>query len=560
MQKISSWFEDHLPLRRRRSYARRSDSSKKGSYGKSSKSATPAYRITPSNDMSQSCFEGYPSNYPPKTLCNNYTCCCHQDLNNIIISDRYSSQQYVEHHKNLQQKNENKFDCRMTTSFAGVSLNGSKNFCRPLPNRNDEKLEDEDEYILSPIPLPKGCYSRNRYIYPSFSSKNMSQSMIHNTSSSLGYSNTLHTTASFRQSIRTNPWINRPKPTILGNNNIFVGQQSSNHINKTINGQLNKNMIIEGEKNKLSNANVIKKPNLEMLYASMDRGASLRVKSLDESTCSSGYGSQDSSPESSVHSPNWQQSLKTEIKQSDSQTSGLLTGSESEFTLYAASRLKQISNNMDGKNSTNSSCLINYPLCNKDESFTSGISSGYSDEPIYHELEIIKRLSMLEVDEDSEEFGGCCSDTELLMMDTASSSSFDCSSPIYAVPFDGDSTRTSKNKSFYDDDEPIYADVVSLKIASERDTPSPQPIIDEKAHLETAKQIAATSKAEFEFLEQLDRQIADLQQQSEAMRKLVEEARERDEIRQKNRQICLKEISQLRNMKWIVRNNFELCL
>lgn len=36
------------------------------------------------------------------------------------------------------------------------------------------------------------------------------------------------------------------------------------------------------------------KPNLDLLYASMDRAGSLRVKSLDESTCSSGYGSQDS--------------------------------------------------------------------------------------------------------------------------------------------------------------------------------------------------------------------------------------------------------------------------
>uniref|UniRef100_A0A0K0DV24 Uncharacterized protein n=2 Tax=Strongyloides stercoralis TaxID=6248 RepID=A0A0K0DV24_STRER len=540
MQKISSWFEDHLPLRRRRSYARRSDSSKNNTHIKSSKSATPAYRISPSYDLSQSCYGG---------------CCCHQDLNNINISDSYSSQQYVEHHKNIQQSNEDKYGGRMATSFAGISFNNDN---RKLINCSEEidknKLEDEDEYILSPISLSKGNYFHNRYIYPSSSNKIMNHSMGHN-SLSLGYSNTLHSTASFRQNIRTNPWIHRSKPAILNNNNMFIVQQSRNNIKN-----INENIISQGEKNKLSNTNIIKKPNLEILYASMDRGASLRVKSLDESTCSSGYGSQDSSPESSVHSPNWQQSLNKEIKQSDSQTSGLLTGSESEFTLYAATRLKQISNNMDGKNITNSSSFVNYPLCNKDESFTSGISSGYSEEPIYHELEIIKRLSMLEIDEDSEEFGGCCSDTELLMMDTASSSSFDCTSPIYAVPFEGDSTRPSKNKSFYDDDEPIYADVVSLKISPDRSTPSPQPIIDEKAHLETAKQIAATSKAEFEFLEQLDRQIADLQQQSEAMRKLVEEAKERDEIRQKNRQICLKELSQLKNMKWIVRNNFELCL
>ncbi|CEF69441.1 Hypothetical protein SRAE_2000409000 [Strongyloides ratti] len=544
MQKISSWFEDHLPLRRRRSYARRSDSSKNNGYGKSSKSATPAYRISPSYDISQSCYGGYPTNYSSKTICNNYSCCCHQDLNNINISDSYSSQQYVEHHKNIQQQNENIYGCRMTTSFADK-------FSKKI---DEKKLEDEDEYILSPISLPKKNYSYNRYICPTSSNKIINHSMIH-TPLSLGYSNTFNSTASFRQNIRTNPWIHRPRPTITNTNNMFIVPQSRNNL-KNMNGSI----VAENETNKLSNLNIVKKPNLEMLYASMDRGASLRVKSLDESTCSSGYGSQDSSPESSVHSPNWQQSLKKEIKQSDSQTSGLLTGSESEFTLYAATRIKQISNNMDGKNTSNSSSFVNYPLCNKDESFTSGISSGYSDEPIYHELEIIKRLSMLEVDEDSEEFGGCCSDTELLMMDTASSSSFDCSSPIYAVPFEGDSTRSSKNKSFYDDDEPIYADVVSLKLPSNRSTPSPQPIIDEKAHLETAKQIAATSKAEFEFLEQLDKQIADLQQQSEAMRKLVEEAKERDEIRQKNRQICLKELSQLKNMKWIVRNNFELCL
>uniref|UniRef100_A0A0N5A4Q0 SH2 domain-containing adapter protein F n=1 Tax=Parastrongyloides trichosuri TaxID=131310 RepID=A0A0N5A4Q0_PARTI len=554
MQRISSWFEDHLPLRRRRSYARRSESMKKGSYGKSSQSATPAYRVSPSQDMSQSCYGRYPIKCPPKTLCNNYSCCCHQDT----IGDTYSSQQYVEHHKNLLQQqlmsNDNKLDSRMTTSFAGTTNNNQNG----MLNCKGKKFDDEDEYILSPIPLPRGTYSHNRHNYhhrtsnggsnSTTNSKIMTHSMI-NAPSSLGYSNTLNSTASFRQSIRTNPWIHhRPRPSILDNNSMFMTSNSGNQL-KHEKDQLN---VIKSDTTNISSQNVLKKPNLEMLYASMDRNASLRVKSLDESTCSSGYGSQDSSPESSVHSPNWQQSLKKEIKPSVSQTSSLLTSSESEFTLYAATRLKQISANMDTKS-------VNAPLCKKDESFTSGISSGYSDEPIYHELEMIKRLSMLEIDEDSEDFGGFCSDTELLMMDTASSSSFDCTSPIYAVPFESETTRSSKNKSFYDDDEPIYADVVSLKIPS-RSTPSPQPIIDEKAHLETAKQIAATSKAEFEFLEQLDKQIADLQQQSEAMKKLVEEAKERDEIRQRNRQLCLKELSQLRNMKWIVRNNFELCL
>uniref|UniRef100_A0AC35UHL1 SCHIP-1 domain-containing protein n=1 Tax=Rhabditophanes sp. KR3021 TaxID=114890 RepID=A0AC35UHL1_9BILA len=342
------------------------------------------------------------------------------------------------------------------------------------------------------------------------------------------------------EKIRTNPWINHP---------CQQGLYHSGSKRSILNGTVKREMSnINGQVNGSGGSSTCQKPNLEMLYASVDRSASLRVKSLDESTTSSGYGSQDSSsPESSVHSPNWQKNGENGIS-----SHSKMTHSGSEFTLYAANRLKQIASKKEGYG------LVNSPLSMKDDTFSSGISGVFSEEPVYHELEVIKRLSMLEVDEDSEDNGFCCSDTELLMIDTSSSSSFDCSSPIYAVPYEGEMSRSSRKQSSYQDDEPIYADVISLELRN--NCPTPQPIIDEAKHMETALAMAKASKAEFDFLEELDKQIADLQIQSEAMKKLVEQAKERDEARQKNRQMCLKEISQLRNMRWIVRNNFELCL
>uniref|UniRef100_A0A915CVM9 Uncharacterized protein n=1 Tax=Ditylenchus dipsaci TaxID=166011 RepID=A0A915CVM9_9BILA len=48
--------------------------------------------------------------------------------------------------------------------------------------------------------------------------------------------------------------------------------------------------------------------------------------------------------------------------------------------------------------------------------------------------------------------------------------------------------------------------------------------------------------------------------QSDAVRHLVEQAKERHELRFKTRQLCMEHLKELRKMRWFMHNNFELCL
>uniref|UniRef100_A0A915CVS1 F-box domain-containing protein n=1 Tax=Ditylenchus dipsaci TaxID=166011 RepID=A0A915CVS1_9BILA len=88
------------------------------------------------------------------------------------------------------------------------------------------------------------------------------------------------------------------------------------------------------------------------LYASINRSGNLnRLKALDESTCSasSGYGSQDSSPESSVHSPDWQPPSSLSCSTvGDSSTSNIL---ERDRTINCHSNpTEENSNNRNDRN------------------------------------------------------------------------------------------------------------------------------------------------------------------------------------------------------------------
>uniref|UniRef100_A0AC34R9R4 Uncharacterized protein n=1 Tax=Panagrolaimus sp. JU765 TaxID=591449 RepID=A0AC34R9R4_9BILA len=48
--------------------------------------------------------------------------------------------------------------------------------------------------------------------------------------------------------------------------------------------------------------------------------------------------------------------------------------------------------------------------------------------------------------------------------------------------------------------------------------------------------------------------------QSDAVRHLVEQAKGRQELRERTRLLCMEHINELRKMRWFMRNNFELCL
>ena len=82
--------------------------------------------------------------------------------------------------------------------------------------------------------------------------------------------------------------------------------------------------------------------------------------------------------------------------------------------------------------------------------------------------------------------------------------------------------------------------------------------------------------SEVDFLAELDQQIAELQVrpshwsaynqvhgfqvQSDAVRQLVEQAKERHEMRSRTRQLCMEHLQELRKMRWVMHRNFELCL
>uniref|UniRef100_A0A915CX97 Uncharacterized protein n=1 Tax=Ditylenchus dipsaci TaxID=166011 RepID=A0A915CX97_9BILA len=386
------------------------------------------------------------------------------------------------------------------------------------------------------------------------------------------------------------------------------------------------------------------------LYASINRSGNLNgLKALDESTCSasSGYGSQDSSPESSVHSPDWQPpSSLSSSTVGDSSTSNIL---ERDRTMDSRNQ------HMDKQKS--------------------GKYEDVNDEHIYHELECLNRLSLLLDDEqnnfNSELVSVAGSSYRLSYESTDQThphqdSQRNSSSPIYAVPYEAyrhvpaeiDLTISNNNYTgHYRHVKPIYRDLhlpsskstaqynhgsndlpvqQALQISSpfySSHSPCPEgyrhdPIFASNHHSSaknglrtgiivraqpslsdsssedepeeemmeegeqsstscsswTAMLISPRAQAqhrpchfnappppplqqsmrarpnEFDFLAELDQQIVELQHQSDAVRHLVEQAKERHELRSKTRQLCMEHLKELRKMRWFMHNNFELCL
>ncbi|VDM37554.1 unnamed protein product [Toxocara canis] len=301
--------------------------------------------------------------------------------------------------------------------------------------------------------------------------------------------------SSGRMKIRTNPWISRDRPSLRGNL-------------------------------------LPPKPPNELLYASVDRCSSLRVKSLDESTCSSGYGSQDSSPESSVHSPDWQPSITVGKR-------GRLEDKAVECRSIDVDEALGLDIDENDDEDDNSSQYKPIGDCIQD------------DEHVYHELEAFNRMSVL-LDERA-----CSSDSEF------ASSSFSLQrsprlSPIYAQPYAAyPLQRSNREISYVDQEETEFPNVAAsftyIPCADYR--PSPQ------FHAPPPPPVrSGFDQVEMDFLAELDAQIAELQVKSVAVRQLVDEARERRDARARTNQLCMQQLAELRQLKWVMRDHFELVL
>uniref|UniRef100_A0A7E4VVY9 RING-type domain-containing protein n=1 Tax=Panagrellus redivivus TaxID=6233 RepID=A0A7E4VVY9_PANRE len=459
MQRLSSWFEDHLPLRRRDNVRR----SERGSRRKASKSAAPRMRYTVTNAAAAKQNSDFVDQMMP-----------------IAGSGPHSM---------------------------SISMIDKESFY-------DDGYVDQRSYYHDD--MSASAFGHLETSIPALES--MSQSFS--------------STASRPSRIRTNPWVTgtrsqfrSPQPPATRSHYSAPDALSS----------------AASGKGTLTSSSV-KKPNPELLYSSMDRSAQLRVKSLDESTCSSGYGSQDSSPESSVHSPDWQQKRNVEDKAVECHSVDL------DATVM-------------GMNESSSSDVAKMRTPRADF---------YDDEHMYHEVETLHRLSLLL------EEHACTSEAELMSpqptMDRpdALDGVSRCSSPIYAVPYDSHRNSLSEANPFdcrqmapaHGEENP-YARIAPLSIESpffREGQNLPRTNIRHRPPPPTWNPPPPPPLDTEDCMAELDKQIAELQIQSDAVRMLVEEAKRHSELREKTRLICMEHINELRKMRWYMRNNFELCL
>ncbi|KAK0402960.1 hypothetical protein QR680_016638 [Steinernema hermaphroditum] len=298
------------------------------------------------------------------------------------------------------------------------------------------KIRYSASSVASPPPAPPPPLSKPTAIAPPLPA--MSQSVQGDllTTSWSGSATMSGSLRSTRQKIRTNPWITREQfstSTLMGNS-----------FYRTIN-------------------------------------EAKRFDSLDVSTCSSGYGSQDSSPECSVHSPDWQPSSKLTI----------------------GTTFRDVAVDCH-------SIDVDEALCLDEE------VAAVDDEAIYHEIESYNRLSM-QWDDDG-----------FRLVSTRSEVPPRAESPIYAQPFevfpDDDWAQCSTvSSSFTRLHENVYAEVGGVVARPKPQFHPPPPPAVDFSDEEVEK--------EMKFLEELDQQIAELKAQSSAIEQLVAEARCRRQYR-----------------------------
>ncbi|CAG9533213.1 unnamed protein product [Cercopithifilaria johnstoni] len=316
-------------------------------------------------------------------------------------------------------------------------------------------------------------------------------------------------TSSGRKNIRTNPWISHSRPLI---------------------------QTIAYQEPKSAN---------ELIYASIDRTASFRIKNLDESIYSSGYGSQDSSPESSVHTPDWKPSIITGKR-------GRLEDKAVECNLIDVDEALEL--DLEDKSEMEDLKTIDdREQLHKD------------DEHVYHELEAFSGLSL---PLDNQIYS---SDSEIGGSSDGSLHSSRCLSPIYTQP---NHDHYSPHYCHYqcerreEDRVTEYPNVASsftyIPCANYRPPPEfhpppPPPPPRTLPSLPPPRRTNNLEEAELDFLTELDAQIAELQLKSVEVRQLVEEARERRNARARNAQLY-HELAELKRMKWVLHNYFELVL
>uniref|UniRef100_A0A914CV89 Uncharacterized protein n=1 Tax=Acrobeloides nanus TaxID=290746 RepID=A0A914CV89_9BILA len=191
-------------------------------------------------------------------------------------------------------------------------------------------------------------------------------------------------------------------------------------------------------------------------------------------------------------------------------------------------------------------------------------SKGDDEQHIYHELESLHRISML-LDEHDYYEG---------RRNRTSSSA--CSSPIYAVPYEGSSTSSTHDESpsfrpNTNNSNAVYAKVhrdphrssgiyqCVRRVAEDVSKRCPPLQIESPFYVQNKMQCyepslsygqsVSSPDSDVDFLAELDKQIAELQIQSDAVRQLVEQARERQDLRSRTRQICIEHINELRKMR-----------
>ncbi|KAF8382635.1 hypothetical protein PRIPAC_71777 [Pristionchus pacificus] len=355
--------------------------------------------------------------------------------------------------------------------------------------------------------------------------------------------------AATRQTIRTNPWISR------------ASLRASSHCSTTRLPMTTSTTSSSG----VSSLSPSASSTTSSPYGVASSSSRLK---LDESMCSSGYGSHggDSSPESSVHSPNWQQAREDkaiECRSIDLDAELGFLEETSSFGPYD-------------------------DMCDSDEKD----GQEEEDEHVYHELESLNRISR--VLEESRVPSSLSSGSISLPRPQKTSgpkSSERPRSPVYARPFEAPGyTRTveinnreyvmpgSLPNSYYTSAysplprgdafptrRPRQLPLTPYGSASARATtiyarpapkftaPPPPPYEEEVwRHKEAAgtaltTEEAALRKIEQDFLAELDAQIQELQIKSEAVRCLVDEAR----VRRAGAE-------HWRRARW--HNTFELCL
>ncbi|GMT03714.1 hypothetical protein PENTCL1PPCAC_25888, partial [Pristionchus entomophagus] len=360
-----------------------------------------------------------------------------------------------------------------------------------------------------------------------------------------------------RQTIRTNPWVSR------------ASLRASSHCSTTRQPMTTSTTSSSGVSSLSPSAS-------STSTTSSPYGvpqASSRLKLLDESMCSSGYGSHggDSSPESSVHSPNWQQAREDkaiECRSIDLDAELGFLEETSSFGPY-------------------------------DEMSDSDGKEQEEDEHVYHELESLNRFSR--VLEESR-VPSSLSSGSISLPRPQKTSAAHAQEPVYARPFETTATPGTKAvpgftrtveinnreyvmpgslpNSYYTSTysplprgdiaafptrrprqlplAPYDAYDASIPARGSRPAPKftapPPPPYEEDVwrHKEATGAVLTTEesalrKIEQDFLAELDAQIQELQIKSEAVRCLVDEAR----VRRASAE-------HWRRARW--HNTFELCL